>query len=253
MPASPFAALRCSPNFRDVAETVPALKPGVLYRSDAIVDPDGADSALLAACGIRLVVDLRSRRERAARPNRWCDAAGIEIAEFDVAHADDPATILQPLLDDPGAAGAHGMMVASYATFSRGVLAMLNQVGARMERDGLPVMIHCTAGKDRTGVSIAFLLLALGIGPELVRADYLASNGRQNRHVIEMTRYMVEAALSRPLTDEGLARMCGVHSDFLDSALAAAEASHGSIDGYLDAAGLDRARRGRLAERMLRG
>ena len=57
------AALRCAPNFRDVAETVPALKPGVLFRSDAIIDPDGPDGDLLSACGIRLVVDLRSKGE----------------------------------------------------------------------------------------------------------------------------------------------------------------------------------------------
>lgn len=246
------ATLRCSPNFRDVAETVPALKPGVLYRSDAIIDPDGADGDLLAQCGIRLVIDLRSRSERSAQPNHWWTAAGVEIAEFEVAIAGDPAVVMQPLLADQGAEGAHGMMVAAYATFPEGALPMLRQVGARMERDGLPVMIYCTAGKDRTGVSIAFLLLALGIDPERVRADYLASNGRQSQTAIDATRDMIEAVLSRPLTDAGLARMCGVHADFLESAFAAVEATHGSIDAYLQAAGFDTARRDRLAALMLR-
>jgi protein-tyrosine phosphatase len=243
--------LGCAPNFRDVAETAPGLRPGLLFRSDAILDPDDADASRLREYGIRLVIDLRSDQERKSAPNHWWTANGVEIAEFDVAASGDPGNIMASLINDPSVAGAHRMMVGAYASFAAGILPMLRFLGEKLEAGALPVMLHCTAGKDRTGVSVALLLIALGIAREHVHHDYLASNGRVQRHAFEATRAMMQARMDEPLEDAALAAVCGVHLDFLDSAFKAIDASHGSVEAWLLDAGFDERRRAALRQALI--
>lgn len=242
---------QCAPNFRDVADLVPGLRSGQLYRSDFIAEPSEEDESILRRHRIRVVVDLRSEHESESWPNRWWMESGAEVVRVDVASRGDPSRIAEALQSSPGAQGAHRMMKEAYALFPHGAVPALRLLGERLEQGDLPALVHCTAGKDRTGFTVAALLLALDVPQEAVLADYLASHGRVNRRVAEQTRAIMDRAFDGAIDDEAYETINGVHEDFLRSALEAVERSHGSLGRYLHEAGLDDRRIGILKDRLL--
>jgi protein-tyrosine phosphatase len=249
--AAQSETLSSAPNFRDVAAKVPGLRAGMLVRSDMIMMPDAADAPQIAACGIRLVIDLRSPGERARAPHRWFTQTGVEIAGFDLAGRADTRDALNRFAANNTVDGAHEMMRAAYEGFSAGAIPVLRFLGERIEAGQLPLLVHCTAGKDRTGFTIAMLLFALGIPRDAIDQDYLASHGREHSNAVEATRAMMNALLPNPITEEALARMSGVHVDYLEAALAEIERTYGSLSAYLLLAGLDEQRVQRLREILL--
>lgn len=238
------------PNFRDVAQTVPALKPGLLLRSDLVYEPDEAEARLIAAYGIQLVVDLRGSGERDRLPNRWFSAQGTEIAAHDMAASGDPQAMAAAWQSGEGAEGAHALMVEVYRGFPEGALPVLAMLGARIVAGELPVLMHCAAGKDRTGFLVAAILMAIGIGAGEVEADYLASAGRVHPRTLDHTRHAMRHV--GELDEAALARISGVHRDFLHAALAVVDSAYGGIDAYLARAGLDAAMRAAMGRRLLR-
>lgn len=105
---------------------------------------------------------------------------------------------------------------------------------------------HCSAGKDRTGIGAALVLLALGVDPEAVRADYLASND----FLAERTEGYVEQA-GKDGVDvvicEELRKWCGVFPEYYDTAMASVNKNWGSVDDFLrKAMGLTAAKRKQL-------
>jgi len=91
-------------------------------------------------------------------------------------------------------------------------------------RDNLPAVFHCTAGKDRTGVAAALVLLALGVPRDIVLQDYLLTNDLA--HPLPP-----QHQTTVPL--EALAVLWRVQQGFLDSALRVVDADHGGIERYL--------------------
>ncbi len=147
---------------------------GMLFRGDALHALDDAGRAQLAGYGLRTVIDLRTAAERAAYPDRL--PPRVRVAAV-------------PILDSLGgtsgkrvAAGGEGTarlpdLAGSYQFFvdKRGsriarAIAELAQPGA------LPAIVHCMAGKDRTGVVIALVLSVLGVHDDVIASDYAATD-----------------------------------------------------------------------------
>ncbi len=107
------------------------------------------------------------------------------------------------------------------------------------------MVFHCTAGKDRTGVAAALVLLALGVPRDVVEADFLLTNTHYRRP---------PATAPSDTPAESLAVLWSVQPRFLEAALAAIERDHGGVERYLRTRiGLGDAARARLAERYLEG
>ena len=108
--------------------------------------------------------------------------------------------------------------------------------------DTAPHLIHCTSGKDRTGLAAAFLLLSLGVPRDAVIADYELSNG--DWQPIELFTPTARA--------DAIAAVMAAHADYLLAALNAIDERCGSFDAYLDdVLGFDHHARATLAELML--
>ena len=120
-----------------------------------------------------------------------------------------------------------------------------------LEADRVPLVFHCTAGKDRTGISAALVLLALGAARDQVIDDYCATR----RYLDLEWRERILAAM---LGDPGQVNrrvadvMFDAHPDYIGASLAEMDERHGSPDAYLrDTLGLDASRLERLRQRYL--
>ena len=149
-------------NFRDVGG-LPAgdgrTREGVLYRSGNLVAVDDAGVRTLRQLGIRRIIDLRDDAEVAHAPSRLDDLA------VDVQH--EPlflGSVASFFANDLSLDALYAAIVEDSA--DRVVAVVRGILGTQ------PVLVHCTVGKDRTGVTVAITLDAAGVDREAVIADY---------------------------------------------------------------------------------
>jgi rhodanese-related sulfurtransferase len=225
----------CPANLRDVASTVPAVVPGVLLRSDAPLPGDTAPDGV--AWPPRTVVDLRDPGE-AAHPHPLRGAAVV----LDLPVLDGLAW--NPREQPPG-------MGALYLTMLGGVRArrLVEAVTAVATGEG-PVLVHCSAGKDRTGVTVALALTLAGVPRADVISDY-------ERTTANMSGVVARMALSvrRPEGDRSFAEpsadLLSAPRPVIESVLDALERHSGGAAGWFLAHGGDGATIGLLRERLL--
>jgi protein-tyrosine phosphatase len=261
-----------APNFRSVAP-VPAadgrrLRPRRVFRSDALHRLTDADLAALERLEIGTVLDLRRDDERASMPTRWPDAAPRETLTFDV--MPDLQAVraggwrVQLGAADFDADGAHRWMVDTYARMPGALGGAVREAARRLgggapagqpsttgASEGKRLLVHCTAGKDRTGFVVAMLLAALDVPREAIVDDYLESGRRQPPEVL--AERLLAMSEVRPSAREmgAIVTIASVRPEFLDTALRTAERTHGSLAGWLDANGVDAATRAALADALL--
>ena len=211
-----------------------------LFRAEHLAGLTETDRALLARLGLARAVDFRGLSERAATPYQW---PGITQHALSI----EPTVVQR--MQDMVAAGetltvpvVQALMKALYHALVTEQAPRFAELFALLLQDDTPLVLHCTAGKDRTGVAAALILLALGVPRAVVLQDYLLTN-LHYRH----------PPLPRSDTPpEVLAVLWRVQEDFLTTALAAIDAQPGGMAGFLHRRmGLDAAALGLLAERYL--
>jgi protein-tyrosine phosphatase len=249
-------SLLCAPNFRDIgglrAGGGRRVARGLVFRSEAVLAPSAEDAQYLDGHGVRLVADLRGVREREAAPNHWWRGRGVALLEMDISADIRGTAHWQAMRDDPGEAGAVALMRLTYRALPRATASHMEILFGRIAQGDLPVAVHCTAGKDRTGVVIALLLTALGVPRDEIYADYLKSGACLNPRVVEATRGIMEHGLGGQVDEAALHAVCGVRAEYLDASFAAIEEDYGSAARYLsEAAGLTEALSAALHRRLL--
>lgn len=230
------------PNFRVVGgqRTTDGRRvlSGLVYRSEALLSPAGNDAAILVDLGIRLVCDLRSGQERDRAPNTWWQGQAVEHLHLDLLSSLEPGAIPWPRLrQTPTAQGAHEAMIALYAALPVAAVAPVSPLLRRLAKGELPVLIHCTAGKDRTGFVIALLLALLGVPRGEILADYLQSTGRWTSTVLAATRAMVRT-YAGDLPDPAVEALMSVDEAYLDASFVTIDDRFGGIESYLAAIGI---------------
>jgi len=109
-------------------------------------------------------------------------------------------------------------------------------------------LLHCTAGKDRTGFGAAMILFALGVSEEDIFDDYLLTNSSTD--LIERMRPMFHDRYEGRIDEASLKVTSGVRQEYLRAAIDELIALHGSIDGYLEAVRIDNNARAELKGRL---
>ncbi|HYD71914.1 MAG TPA: tyrosine-protein phosphatase, partial [Candidatus Binatia bacterium] len=205
-------------NFRDFGgwETADGAKiaRGKLYRSASFHDATDADIDKLNAMDVRFLVDLRRAEERAHEPSRWLSESCRVIFNDDGA---GPGTALPPhlvalLQSDLSPKATREYMTSLYREipYDPRLVRLYRDWFAELGEGGAGI-IHCAAGKDRTGIGCALTLLALGVDEESVFADYEFTN-----QAVDLERRMpriqqrMEERLARKLDPEALRPMLGV-------------------------------------------
>jgi protein-tyrosine phosphatase len=256
------APLVGAPNFRSIAPLPAAggsrLRPRRVFRSDALHKLTDPDLEQVAALGIDTVLDLRRDDERRAMPSRWRTPEPPRTLVFDSPPelAAVQAGAWRDGLLDPsfGPEQAFAWMIDTYRRMPRALLPAVRAALARAAGiDGEPetVLVHCTAGKDRTGFVCAMLLEALEVPREAIVEDYLESARRRPPEALAEALLAWSGATPSARGVAAVRTIAGVDPAFLGAAYDALERDWGSVPAYLREAGLDAPGRARLRAALL--
>lgn len=236
-------ALAGEDNLRDLGGYVGAdgrrILSSRLFRSGELSALTEADRSTLSGLGLEQVIDLRTSAERAEKPDAL--PAGVDTAHIPLSLDVATSTSSQQLFMTQVATGqidGRAYMTSFYALDSI-KLANWPEVFDILEA-GRPTLWHCTAGKDRAGMTTALVLLALGVDSATVMEDFLKTNTYTSAY-IEGTVHVVDSTFAaKGITGAGerLRPVLGVEAVFLDAFFASIRA-RGGVSKVLGELGVD--------------
>ncbi len=244
-------------NFRDYGGYSVAvggkIKRGLLWRSGEHGGASDTDLSASAALELATVIDLRGNGERAANPCRRPQGFAAEVLFHDGETAGLALHVeaAQGVINEAGARAAMQRLYQDIA-FRPNLIPILKRYFAALaSRDGSSV-VHCLAGKDRTGFAVAMLHHALGVHRDDIMADYMLTNVAGN---IDRRIAAGASAISDKygaMDDATVRTLMGVEAAYLEATFAAIEQRHASVDAYLaEVLGVGEAERDVLAERFV--
>ncbi len=246
MPDSPVRHLNLAgaSNFRDLGgypgKAGRAVRWRQIFRSNHLGLLTEADIAVLRELGVRSAFDFRGTEERTAA---ICGVEEIAVHSLPV----EP-TVVATLRAKLAAAGtlssddAMEVMRDSYRNYVRLSTPSYRTLFGHLLGDSAPLVIHCTAGKDRTGFACALILHALEVPDDVIAEDYLMTNRFYRR----------DPNHSPDLPDDVKQALGSVEASFLAAAFEAIKSDYGSLEGYFsDGLGLGAAERAKLQARYL--
>jgi protein-tyrosine phosphatase len=232
------------------------VNSGRLFRSAHFGEATETDIEGLDGTGVAFVIDLRRPEERAFQPNRWPGAGRAEQVTSDVGAVKEAPHIAFLRHGDLTEAGVDGFMGDTYEhlAYEQRHIDLFRGYFDRLDAtDAAPSVVHCAAGKDRTGLLCALTLTALDVDRDTVFEDYLLTNtAAQVEKKLPMWQAWLEAQIGRKVPVEALKPFMGVKASYLETAITAIERQNGSLEGYLnDVLGVDAVRRDRLKAALL--
>ena len=231
-------------NFRDLggypAKDGRTVRWRQIFRSNHLGHLTDADIELLRGLGLKSAFDFRGTEERTAA---MCGLTEIAVHSLPI----EPTVVAALRARLAGgaplaSADALDVMRDSYRNYVRYSTPSFRALFAHLLEDRAPLVIHCTAGKDRTGFACALILHALGVPDDLIAEDYLLTNRFYRR----------DPSASSDLPEEVRQVLASVEASFLAAAFDAIRADYGDLESYLsDGLGLGAQERARLEARYL--
>jgi protein-tyrosine phosphatase len=228
-------ALQGQTNFRDLGgyETADGrhVKWGMIFRSGELSHLTDADYREISTLGIHTVYDLRDQGERASQPTNW---GANPVQTFASAKTGAISAAMSPLTDpNVDAQHARAALADFYAQMPKLYAPEYRLIVHQLLESRAPLLLHCTAGKDRTGVGSALILTALGVPRTTIVKDY------------ELTDQLLKPSSGPPKT-EFMRRFQSLPADvqhammsadpgYIAAAFRSMESQYGSMEKYLAA------------------
>ncbi|MGR4881089.1 tyrosine-protein phosphatase [Streptomyces sp. LARHCF249] len=229
-------------NFRDVGGLPTSdgrqVRPGRLFRSGHLAHATETDAEFLASLGLHTVFDFRNGADHALEgPD--VELPGVRNVNIPLSDPADGREFwklvrdggLDQLRSILGDGKAAARMSQSYRTIIRHRTAEHSRLVHALAEDSVPALLHCAAGKDRAGLSIAVVLLALGVEREAIVVDYLESNAPHRRYRVRRSSQAQEAR--SPEVMELLAPLFDARAEYLTAAFDTIDEAWGGVDRYL--------------------
>lgn len=218
-------------NFRDVGGYPVAgggsVRWRTLFRSDALHRLDAAGAATLDGLGLRTVLDLRTQAEADLAPSP------VRGRVIHLPLIGDLQELPVPTVPESPGSGLDLSTIYRYFVDECGD-RIASAITELTTDDAFPALVHCSAGKDRTGVVIALILAVLGVPDEVIAADYALSASYLDPEIPVIGQLRASTGLGEGLTSALLASPPELILWVLDRVTAAA----GSAEGYLRAHGV---------------
>ncbi|HEU4430595.1 MAG TPA: tyrosine-protein phosphatase [Myxococcota bacterium] len=221
-------------NFRDLGgyptHDGRRVRWGQVFRADSLAELSEGDIGYLERLGLARVIDLRGDGEISERPNRLAGRSGFAYLQLPIGESDlAPAEWARKF-----EAGEFGEIDASWLVrgYQRTLDERAQRVGGvlrELAAHPSPAVFHCTAGKDRTGVVAALLLLALGVPREVVIGDYSLTALYTGNRIPAADQWFAE----RGIEPERAAHVLSSRREAMEVTLAHLDAAHGGPERFV--------------------
>jgi len=221
-------------NFRDLGglptESGRRVKWGLFYRSGKLNGLKPADHETLNALGLKNAVDFRSDEEVAEEPDNLPPAIAYQRVVIGIDQAIDRDQLMDSLKTMTPDQSAN-LLVAANELFA-GDAAKDYQAFVDLFTDAseLPLVFHCTAGKDRTGFGAALILSTLGVSRETILQDFLMSNYYRQGHGNFRMKFAWLVGLDRKVLEP----LMEVRPAYLEAAFATIDSLYGDTPSFLE-------------------
>jgi protein-tyrosine phosphatase len=211
-----------------------------IFRSNHLGHLTNADIAILRSVGLKTAFDFRGTEERSTA---LCAIEDLTVHSLPV----EPtvvAALRARLAGGKALSPTDGVEVMreSYVNYVRQNTGRFQSLFAHLLGDSAPLVIHCTAGKDRTGFACALILHSLGVPEDVIAEDYLLTNRFYRR----------DPSASNDIPDDVRQVLGSVEASFLAAAFNAIRSDYGDLDQYFHRGlGLGPAERANLQTRYL--
>jgi protein-tyrosine phosphatase len=225
-------SLEGTSNFRDLggyeADDGRLVKWRHLFRSGSLMNLTNEDVAAVEGLDLRLVCDFRRQEERDDAPSRLPENNAPSILHLPMGPQRDVAPLYAHLNSpDSKPEDIFGAMVGIYRGFITEHTPEYKSFMEHICHGGhVPLLFHCSAGKDRTGFGAALIFLSLGVPMETVFEDYLLTNDYIVRNFAERFPDLASPELFHTMMD--------AHPRYLRASFEEIDKAYGSVDRYLE-------------------
>jgi len=210
-----------------------------IFRSNHLGHLTAADIEIVRSLGLRSAFDFRGREERAVAV---CGMEDITVHSLPIEPTVVAALRARLSAGTLSADAALEIMRESYRNYVRLNTHSFRALFTHLLDDRAPLVIHCTAGKDRTGFACALVLRSLGVADDVIAEDYLLTNRFYRR----------DPTAGTDLPDDVRQAIGSVDASFLAAGIEAVSADYGDLESYFrDGLGLGDRERAALKQRYL--
>jgi protein-tyrosine phosphatase len=219
-------------NFRDIGgyptKNGKKVKMGLLYRSAALNTLTDADLAKIAALDIKYDFDFRGPYEVKTAPDKiptGTTRISLPAGSENIGDSNYLKNMGKYLKSDSFMMSFYTILTPFKDRYTPLFDSLISN------KNTSPMLFHCTAGKDRTGIAAALILYALGVDEQIIFDDYEATNYyRRNENaksIAQMTKYY-------GLDEKTASNLMGAKKDYIAATFATIRSKYGSLDVYLD-------------------
>ncbi len=227
-------------NFRDCGGYATCdgrrVRSGRLYRSGTLDDARPHDLRALQTYHLKTIVDLRGAHEKKKELPSLDGARRIDVP---IALETRTREKVQPLMTKPGAVGeVIDILKQMYRDLADEAWPQASELfKVLLNAEAYPVLIHCRAGKDRTGFMCALMEQAIGVEYDAIFRDYCETNNHFGLVTPRMERVMKIMSFGR-LQLENVRASLSAREEYLQAALDRIEECHGGLTAYLAKCGV---------------
>ena len=230
------------------------LRSGQIIRSDRLSRLTANDFQKLEEMGLKTVIDLRTRKEHDESPTVWEGDNPPRFFHFPVGDANNDWFRAQRKMFKKNRFTQRQSlehMIDGYRMIAEeGTTSYQKLMEVVLDESNWPVLIHCSAGKDRSGVAVALILEALGVDRETIMEEYLLTNeiSRIEEKSVILSKESKDLSRgSRFAAASAWLPIVGVDAKMLEAFYASVDEKYGSIDAFLTELGVDQDARSALS------
>ena len=261
LPGEQVIHLKGTTNTRDIGGyqtgDQSTLRRGQIIRSDKLSRLTANDFQKLEEIGLKTVIDLRTNKEHDESPTVWKGANPPRFVHLPVGDANNDWFASQRKMMKKNRFTEEQSlehMVEGYRMIAEeGTSSYQKLMELVLDESNWPILIHCNAGKDRSGVGVALILEALGVNRETIMEEYLLTNeisrieekaallSKQSKSLSRGSRY------SKGVSANAWLPIVGVRAEMLEAFYVSVDEKYGSMDAFLTEIGVNKDARLALA------